>query len=122
MELKLNIYKSQREIEKTYTTESYDVLYGTVEDLMGILDLDALAGKQGSSSMMEAVGKLLTANRAVFNPLLKDIFPGVTDDELRRVKVKELLEVVANLAGFSVSEIMSLYDSGKKVLEGQRMR
>ena len=32
--LELNIYKNQKEVEKTYRTEAYDLMYGTVEDVV----------------------------------------------------------------------------------------
>lgn len=122
MELKLNIYKTQREVEKTYTVDTYDVLYGTVEDLLGALDIEALTRKKGDASMVAAIGKLVKDCPTLVNSLMKDIFPGLTDDELRRVKVKELIAVVVGLAGFSMDEIKLLYDTGKKAMEGQGMR
>ena len=52
MELKLNIYKTQSEIEKTYTTQDYAVMYGTVEDLLDMLDLDALTNAADTDSIV----------------------------------------------------------------------
>ena len=37
--MKLNVYKSQTEIEKTFEADAYDLMYGTVEDILGILDV-----------------------------------------------------------------------------------
>ena len=39
MDLKLNIYE-KRKIVKTYTAETYDLMFGTVEDLLNIIDID----------------------------------------------------------------------------------
>lgn len=36
--MKLNTYKNQNEVEKTFEIEAYDLMYGTVEDLLNILD------------------------------------------------------------------------------------
>ena len=36
--MKLNIYKNQKEIEKTYTIDDYDIMYGTVEDILSVFD------------------------------------------------------------------------------------
>lgn len=121
MELKLNIYKNQREIEKTYIADTYDIMFGTVEDLVNMLDMEALRGKNGNESLMEAIAKIVTGSKELLRPLLKDIFPGLTDDELRRVKAKEVLAVVAGLAGFSLDELKSLYATGKKTIEGKKM-
>lgn len=121
MELKLNIYKTQREIEKTYTADTYDIMMGTVEDLLNALDLDALMGHQGATSAAMAAGKLVSGGKDILHPLLKDIFPGLTDEELRHTKAKEVLAVVVGLTGFSMDEIKALHSAGKKVLEGQKM-
>ena len=36
--MKLNIYKDQTTIEKTYEAETYDIMFGTVEDLFRVLE------------------------------------------------------------------------------------
>lgn len=121
MELKLNIYKSQAEIEKTYTADTYDVMMGTVEDLLNALDLDALMGHKGATTAAAAAGKLVANGMDMVKPLLKDIFPGLTDEELRHTKAKEVLSVIVGLTGFSLDEIKALHAAGKKALEGQKM-
>ncbi len=84
--LMLNIYKAENhnEIEKTYNAESYDLMLGTVEDLIQLIDVDKMTDNIAIASMVvKGYGKL--------KPFIKDIFQGVTDDELNRVKVKELI-------------------------------
>ena len=91
--MQLNVYKN-REIEKTYEAENYDLMFGTVEDIMTIFDIDAL--KTGSDvELINLVTKALPTCLNIINPLLKDIFEGLTDEELKRVKLKE----VARLSG-----------------------
>ena len=41
MEIKLPIYE-KREVVKTYTAETYDITFGTMEDLVNVLDMDKL--------------------------------------------------------------------------------
>lgn len=108
MELKLNIYKNQREIEKTYTAQDYDVMYGTVEDLLDCLDLEALTNSAGTDDLISAASRLLRARADVINPLLLDIFPDMTEEELRRTKTREVLEVIVNLTGFSLDQLKAL--------------
>lgn len=82
----LNIYSAEHknEVEKTYTAESYDLMLGTVEDIMEIIDIDKMTDNAAIvRAIVGAYGKL--------KPFLKDVFCGVTDDELKRVKVKELV-------------------------------
>ncbi len=122
MELKLNVYKNQHEIEKTYTADTYDLLFGTIDDFAHCLDLHALTGNNGSLAAAQAVYNLVTGGLDMLKPLLKDIFPGLTDEELRRVKAKELIPVAAGLCGFTMDQLHALVDSGKKVLAGQTTR
>lgn len=84
--LTLNIYSATERnvVEKTYTAESYDLMLGTVEDLMQLIDVDKMTDNIAITSMVvQGYSKL--------KPFIKDVFPGVTDDELKRVKVKELI-------------------------------
>lgn len=90
--MKLNIYseKNKNEIEKTYTAETYDLMFGTVEDIIAIVDIDKLNDNLAiATTVIKCWSKL--------KPFLKDVFPGVTDDELHRVKVKELIPTFASI-------------------------
>lgn len=89
--MKLNIYKNQKEIEKTYTIDDYDIMYGTVEDILSVFDeIEDLHDNM-------QIFKVIQKNRSKLNDLLKDIFPDLTDDELRRIKLKELIPVFMGL-------------------------
>ena len=85
-QIELNVYKknSKKEIEKTYSVEGYELMLGTVEDFMTIIDAEKLGDNIEAAKMMLKCYKQLM-------PLLKDIFPDITDDELKRVKVNELV-------------------------------
>lgn len=104
MELKLNVYKG-REVEKTYTTDTYDLMYGIVEDILGVLDLEKMTDNLEVAKM---VIKLMPQIR----PFLKDVFEGLTDEELRRTKVKELIAVFVNIVMYSINEIAETGNSG----------
>lgn len=96
MELKLNIYKG-KELEKTYTCETYDIMFGTVEDLLNLIDLDKM------NDQLE-LGKMIIKAIPLLKPFLKDVFDGLTDDELRRTKVKELIPLFVNIFVYAFSE------------------
>ena len=91
--MKLNVYKSQTEVEKTYETQAYDLMYGTVEDIFEILD-----GMENMKTNDQIIG-VIQKNRAKLTELLKDVFPEITDDELRRIKLKELVPFFIELFG-----------------------
>lgn len=89
--MKLNIYKDQKNIEKTYEIGEYDIMYGTVEDVLSMFDeIEDLHDNM-------QIFKVIQKNRSKLNDLLKDIFPDLTDDELRRIKLKELVPVFMGL-------------------------
>lgn len=89
--MKLNIYKNQKEIEKTYEVDAYDIMYGTVEDVFEILD-----GMENMKTDGEIL-KLIQQNRKKLNKLLQDIFEDLTDEELRQIKIKELVPLFLDL-------------------------
>lgn len=107
MELKLNIYNKDRSIEKTYQANDYAIMHGVVEDLLDALDVEALTGKD-KESMLAAVSRLLRSRKDVVYPLLKDIFDGLTDEEIRRTTTIELIDVVISVAKYSLNEIKEL--------------
>lgn len=102
----LNVYKkdNKKEIEKTYKAESYDLMLGTVEEFMQIIDIDKLSDNT-------EVAKMVVKCYGILKPLLKDVFEGITDDELDRVMVKELVPVIMNI-GTSIIESLNLVKSG----------
>ena len=91
--MKLNIYKTQKEIAKTYEVDNYDLMYGTVQDILEVLDdvEDLSDGVQ----LLEVINK----NRTKLEALMMDIFAdeGLTQEEMRNVKVKELIPVFIDL-------------------------
>ena len=89
--MELNIYKNQKEIEKTYKVDAYDIMYGTVEDVFDVLD-----GMEDMKTDGESL-KLIQTHRKKLNGLLMDIFDGLTEEELRRIKIKELVPLFLDL-------------------------
>ncbi|MFQ9923789.1 MAG: hypothetical protein ACLRVU_09755 [Beduini sp.] len=89
--MKLNIYKNQKEIERTIEVDQYDIMFGTIEDILSIMDqIDLLEDDDG-------IYALIKDNLPKIKGLLKDIFIGVTDDELKRIKIKELVPLFQEL-------------------------
>lgn len=96
----LNVYKNQKTIAKTYEVDEYDIMYGTVEDVFDILD-----GVNDMSNTEEII-KLIIDNRAKLDDLLIDIF-GVSKEELRHVKVRELVDVFSDLLTYVMNSFQS---------------
>ena len=91
--LKINIYKNQKDIEKTYEVDAYDLMYGTVEDIFEVLD--GMEDVNDDSEILRVIQK----NRKKLNDLLIDIFgaEGLNEKELRMVKIKELVPFFVEL-------------------------
>lgn len=96
MQLNLNIYRG-REIEKVYPADEYDIMFGTVEDLINLIDVDSLTGGKTDADFVGAVAALLKGGISSVRSLLKEIFPEVTDDELKRVKMKDVVAILVNV-------------------------
>lgn len=103
MDLKLKIYE-KKQVVKTYTSETYDLMFGTVEDLLDIIDIDNIqAGDK--TELLKAIAKVLANSMDIVKPLLKDIFEGLTDEELRNTKLKDIIDVLAEVIAYSISQL-----------------
>ena len=100
--MKLNIYANQRDIEKTYEADEYDLMFGTVEDVLDVLD-----GLTGKDATNEDFIRVINENRTKLNELLLDIFPDLQPEELRRIKVKELIPLFIDLFSFVQESLTS---------------
>jgi hypothetical protein len=108
--MKLNIYKG-RQVEKTYTAETYDLMFGTIEDVADAINLDSL--KTGSDvEIIKMIGNLVLHSMDTVKNLLKDIFEGITDEELKRTKVKEIATVLLDVVKFTIAQL-NLGNNGK---------
>lgn len=110
--MKLNIYKNQREIIKTYECDKYRIMYGTVMDLTNIIDLQLIAdyfsGKKISDEeFAENLVNLITGSMELVNGILKDMFDDLTDDELRNTDITEIVQIIVEIASESVPLIKS---------------
>lgn len=95
--MKINIYKTQKEVEKTYSVDNYDLMYGTIQDILAVMD-------EGLPDLKDEEGlfALLAANRKKIDELLLDIFSseGMTEEELRRTKIKEMVPLFIDLFSY----------------------
>lgn len=101
--MELNIYK-KRKVEKTYKADTYDLMFGTVEDIAAAIDFDAL--QTGSDAeIIKMVGKVFIKSRETITDLMKDVFPGITDEELRRTKITEMARVIVEIVQYTIAQL-----------------
>lgn len=99
MTLKLNIYsENKKEIEKTLTAEGYELMLGTVEDIMQIIDVDKIDSDAAVAAMVVKGYRQLV-------PFIKDIFPEATDDDLRHAKVREIITLFKNVVKVIIEDL-----------------
>lgn len=110
MKMKLNIYKNQREIDKTYEADTYDLMWGTVDDVLSLFDFDNL---KDNVEIVKVIVKSINS----FKPLMKDIFEGLTDEELRRTKTKEIVPIVIAVAKEAYEQMGA---EAKNLMRGQK--
>lgn len=108
--MKLNIY-DKKQIVKTYEAQTYDLMFGTVEDVADAIKLDEL--KTGSDvEIIQMVGNFVLTSMGTVKDLLKDIFDGLTDEELKNTKVSEIAVVLIDVVKFTVTQL-SIGNNGK---------
>lgn len=111
MNLKLNIYKN-RVVEKTYSVDEFDIMFGTVEDIVSLIDFNVFSKNISDADLIKMVMPLIGGGFEQVKNLLKEIFPELNDEELKRVKIKEIIPLLVNLVSFSLNQISSV-GSGK---------
>lgn len=101
--MRLNIY-DKKNCVKTYTADTYDLMFGTLEDIAEAVNLDGL--KEGTDAEIIKMAAQLAINcKDTVSDLMKDIFDGITDDELRHTKVSEIAEVLLEVVKYTLTEM-----------------
>ena len=105
MELKLDIYNG-KVIEKTYVSNDFALMTGTCEDILKLIDIEKIGDLDDDTSIMEVVKIVLNAFQE-FNPLMKQIFEGLTDDEYRRTHIVDVARVVIDVLKYTLKELFT---------------
>ena len=102
--MKINIYE-HRKIVKTYEIDAYDLPWGVVTDVTSAIDLEKL--KNGTEDeLYDMVGGLLLTSADKVNDLMKDMFDGLTDEELRKASAPEIIECLIDVVIYTITRIM----------------
>ena len=101
--MKLNIYEKKK-VVKTYTADTYDLMWGVVEDVANAVKLDEI--KTGSDAeIMKLVLNLVLKSMGTVRELMKDIFDGITDKELKKTKVTEIAQVLVDVVQYTFLQL-----------------
>lgn len=109
MNLILKIYdNSGKNIVKSYESTTYDLMFGTVMSLMDLLKIEDV---DNQAELLKTVYNAWDEIKAV----LSGVFPEVTDEDWKHVKVKELLPIIVDITKFSITEMLSIPTDSKNL-------
>lgn len=109
--MKLDIY-DHKTVVKTYETDTYEIMFGTVEDLINAAKLDTIE-KGSDAEIVVAATNLVTTSMDTVKDLLKDIFEGLTDDEIKHTRVSDIVNVIVEVILYAVGQI-SVFGGNKR--------
>lgn len=101
--MKLPIYEKKR-IVKTYEADTYDLMFGVLEDVADAIKLDEL--KSGSDAeIIKMAGKLVIQSMDTVKGLLKDMFEGITDEEIKNARVSDIAACLVDVVRFTITQL-----------------
>lgn len=101
--MKLNIYE-KKQVVKTYETDTYDLMFGVIEDVAEAIKLDEL--KTGADvEIIKMAGNLVLNSMGTVKELLKDVFEGITDEEIKKCKVSEIANVLVEIVKYTILQL-----------------
>lgn len=102
MNLTLNIYDNAgKEVVKTCKSTTYDLMFGTVMQLMGLLKIEE------TQNPLELI-KIISGAWGEITTVLTEVFPDVTAEDWKHVKVKELLPLIVSIAKYAVNDMFNI--------------
>ena len=111
MELKLPIY-SGKQVVKVYTSDTVCVSFGTVEDIIDALHLDSIKSEN-------EIGLAVIGAVKQLNTFLRDIFDGLTDDEIRHTHINDLVTLFTDIFTYAVDTLNGVTGTVKNLTPGQ---
>ena len=91
---------------KTFETETLTVTFGTIEDIIDVLNLDNLTYKK-------AIGIAVIKCFKQVKPLLKEIFDGLTDEDIRNTEIHDIAKVFTDIYVYITQELGKVGEATK---------
>ena len=104
--LELQIKNKKGEIIKTVEANTFDVYFGTINNLMELLDINE------NTSSFEVLKKISTAWHEITS-LLGEIFPDMAEKDWELVRVNDLVPIVLQVVRYTFLEIMTIPSDSK---------
>lgn len=113
MELKLDIYKTRfckkDDIEKTCIAKDFELSLGICEDVLNMINIDMFEGgleALSTESQNTLFTSLVKNGLPFFHEMIKELFE-LTDEEVSRVKITDIVRVVIGIVKYSFSQLAS---------------
>lgn len=106
MEFKLNIYDGKT-VEKTYRSNDFVLTVGVAEDILKLIEVDKFAGNLDDTATLIEIIKIVKGAFNSFNPMMKGVFDGLTDDEFARADIIEIAVVVIDILKYTIVQLNS---------------
>lgn len=101
-EIKLNVYdKTGKKVIKVVSAQPYDIMLGSLTELMAIVDANNLGN---NAKMIQSI----VAAWGEFKTILDGVFPDMTETDWKCVKIKEIAPIIISLVKYTVSELMGV--------------
>lgn len=112
--IKLDIRNKKNKIVKTYEAQEVNLKMGTVEDIVEVLSIDkAINANDTAVNLYEVISTVVINSYAMCKPILQDVFPELTSEELRNVNFKDVINVVIDIIKYSIGDINAVFGSTK---------
>lgn len=111
--MKINIYENKK-VVKTYRANDYDLMWGTVEDIVKVVKLDDLE-EMSEDAIINLVGRLMITSYDAVKDLILSIFEDMTEEELRKTKMIEIAAVMIDVVIYTITKIEGTFSREKKM-------
>ena len=101
--MKLNIYEKKK-VVKTYEATTYDLMWGTLEDVAHVVDLENLKANN-NAELVKFVADMALKSMDTVKGLLLDIFDGLKEEEIRNAQIKEIAYVLIEVILYTVRQL-----------------
>lgn len=106
--MELRIYKNGREIEKVYQADGYRLTFGVVEDLVSLIGSIDWAGSTDDTAGILEILKVLPRGIESIKPIVMDVYDGITEEELKRADVGDLIQTFVEVFRYSIGSLQKL--------------
>jgi len=100
----LRVYKG-KDVEKTYKIEDTFITSGVCMDVFRVVDVDTLVRAGSDSGMAIEMARSVIRAFMDFYPIVKEIFPDITEDEYRRTVPRDVGSLMMGIIQYAFGQL-----------------